>query len=124
MPVSSTVGVEDEPKNSNHYGSMEEYESDVRKRRHSEEFEDTLAKSKEVLNHSTGLEASAHPSLSATVVSKPWMEIQVPVRLVNLNILNIVCDTEQDKEPVISLPIRSMPTYTGAGRTLTYLHEQ
>ena len=124
MPVSSTVGVEDEPENSNRYGSMEEYESDVRKRRHSEEFEDTLAKSKEVLNHSTGLEASAHPSLSATVVSKPWMEIQVPVRLVNLNILNIVCDMEQDKEPVISLPIRSMPTYTGAGRTLTYLHEQ
>ena len=124
MPVSSTVGVEDEPENSNHYGSMEEYKSDVRKRRHSEEFKDTLAKSKEVLNHSMGSEASAYSSLFATVVSKSWMEIQVPVCLVNLNMLNVVCDTEQDKKPVISLPIRSMPTYTGAGHMLTYLHEQ
>ena len=73
MPVDA-VGVKDVPESSDHYGSMEESESGygVRKRRHIsiEEFKDTLAK------------------------SEPWLEIQVPVCVINLDILNVVYNTE------------------------------
>ena len=76
MPVDA-VGIEDAPENSDHYGSGEESESDVRKRRNiSEEFEDAP---NEALNDSA-MEASAHPS--AAVASKTWLEVQIPVRVI------------------------------------------
>ena len=65
-----------------------------------------------------------HGSALHSVPVEPGLGIWVPVRLIYLNTLNIVTWGRQDKEPVISLPTRSMPTYMGTGCTSTYLHEQ
>ena len=96
--------------------SMEGSNSVARKRRRISE--EHMAQSEDTVT--SVVEVSACPSAA----SNSCLEIQALVHVVNLNNLKPIYDMEQDKEPAIRLPTWSMPTYTGAGCTLTYLYAQ